>query len=340
MRNHVEWVKQGVTAAPGTGDILLGTAQTGFIALADSWDMIDGMLVEYTATDGSNRERGLARYDATNNKLVRLWIKAKLDGGVYGQQDSVGLTLTSNAVISCESVANDNEYPNFGLSGLSAWVPRTGTTVDSIGMTPNVSGTASAVTYTAGQGSFRKIRYTSATGAGAITYWQAPVADLNIKTSDSGGFVCEFLFNVADTSTNVKQFHGIKTSAANPASAADPSLITGLFGIGSHEDATNMMFYDNHFALGTPVDMGSDFPSGDVGSGYKVIVESGKDLANSLSITVKNISNNKTFHYSVIDNANMPLNWARTSWRSNLSSGGTTAALIVDYGAFVKKGNP
>lgn len=107
---RLDLIKQAVASAPGTGDISLGSGQTGFIGIQDHPDTTDGMTVEYIAIDGNNKEFGIGTYSATGDVLTRTWIQGKIESGVYSKNPGTGVNLTANAVIQCGPVATNMNF--------------------------------------------------------------------------------------------------------------------------------------------------------------------------------------------------------------------------------------
>jgi hypothetical protein len=102
---YIDWIKQKVSGSPGTGNITLGSAVTGYIALADDSRVTEGSLVHYTIEDGANRERGVGTYSAIGPTLTRTKVLAKIESNIHTESPGTPLTLTSGAVVSCSAVS-------------------------------------------------------------------------------------------------------------------------------------------------------------------------------------------------------------------------------------------
>lgn len=107
---RLDLIKQAVASAPGTGNVSLGAAKTGYIGIQDHPDTTDGMAVEYIAIDGNNKEFGIGTYSATGDVLTRTWIQGKIESGVYSKNPATGVNLTANAVIQCGPVATNLNF--------------------------------------------------------------------------------------------------------------------------------------------------------------------------------------------------------------------------------------
>ena len=91
------WVKQAVASAPGTGNITLGGAFSGFVGLGDV--MRDGELFNYTVIDGDNRETGVATFQVTGGVVERTWPRQTLLSGALDMSNPAPISLTANAVV-------------------------------------------------------------------------------------------------------------------------------------------------------------------------------------------------------------------------------------------------
>lgn len=124
---YFDWVRQTVASAPGTGDATLSVAEASYIRLSDIAAVVNGTEVHYTFIDGTNREKGIGMW-TTGNVFTRDKIFATNNGGVFTEYPSVGLTLTTNAVLTISSIAAMDDRPGIvalAKGQLSSWVSQT-----------------------------------------------------------------------------------------------------------------------------------------------------------------------------------------------------------------------
>lgn len=92
------WVSVS-TSTTGTGTITLGSSLTGYTAFSDHFS--DGDEVYYVIKDGNNREEGVGTYTAAGTTLSRGPLET-LVAGTYDNTTPTAITLSGNAVVSCD----------------------------------------------------------------------------------------------------------------------------------------------------------------------------------------------------------------------------------------------
>lgn len=92
-------VQMTVSGTPGTGQITLGSAATGYQSFAAA-GINDGDTVRYLITDGANWEIGLGTYVASGTKLSRTQVIESTSGGS-------AITANSASVVEATAAAQD-----------------------------------------------------------------------------------------------------------------------------------------------------------------------------------------------------------------------------------------
>lgn len=303
MARQLEWVKQNVSSAPGTSStIALGTAVSGFITIGDSPVIVDQSLVLYTATDGPNVERGIARYNSAGPSLTNRTPHASLIAGVYSEDSTVTtVNLGASTVISCESVAS-KWHEDFSEVLPVMWNPRANsTTADSFGMLPTITGTLAARTIdnagTGGITSFRRVGLETTASSGDIAYWQdLETISRMTDTSGYGGFKKTYIFGRGDSAVapNVRQFVGLRNVSTAPTNV-NPSTLTNCVGVAAIDGSDNLHIVYGGTSAQTPIDLGGIFDCKTDESAYRVTLESRRRSADfNVFVTVDRIVNNGT----------------------------------------------
>jgi len=101
------------TATTGTGTITLGGALDGYIAFNDHFR--DGDVVMYVIRDGNEFEIGQGVFTASGTTLSRDAIHATLDAGVYDITSPTAISLSGNAVVTCDFTHRSIDYNYPGL---------------------------------------------------------------------------------------------------------------------------------------------------------------------------------------------------------------------------------
>ena len=149
--------RMSVTGAPGTGDISLGVATTGYQTFFQA-GVSDGDDFPYSITDGTAWEYGIATYTFSGNKISRAVSKTSA-------QNATPLSLSSNAIVSA-CIRAEDVAGNTTLAGLS-----------DVNITPN-SGIDGQVVYWNNTDGRFETKVVSGGGGGATTL-QA-LTDVNI----------------------------------------------------------------------------------------------------------------------------------------------------------------
>ena len=100
------WVRH-TTATTGAGTITLGSAVSGFTAIADHPTLLpDGCQVRYQVQDGNNRAAYIGLYTASGTTLSIVRVVETLVAGVYDNTAPVALTLSGSAIVTIGTSAN------------------------------------------------------------------------------------------------------------------------------------------------------------------------------------------------------------------------------------------
>lgn len=102
--------KMSVSGTPGTGNITLGSASTGFMDLATA-GISNGDTFPYVIEDSSNWEIGIATYSSTGPTVTRTTVVASSAGG------TTPISATSAAVIFLAPLAWDLSNTGYGTGG-------------------------------------------------------------------------------------------------------------------------------------------------------------------------------------------------------------------------------
>lgn len=106
MPGLINFVKEVVSVAPGTGVITLGgAAPGGHMQFQQHPDVINGSKWLCVAEDGNNNELGIYTWN-TGNTLTRTTILETLNAGVYDNSSPVAITLSSATTVSIVGAAD------------------------------------------------------------------------------------------------------------------------------------------------------------------------------------------------------------------------------------------
>lgn len=104
------WIKESVSGTPGTGNITLAGAVTGFCTFDSQFPNATLRYFRYVVEDGNNRETGIGHLTSATT-LVRDNVHATLSSGTYTRYTGAGtpLSLTSAAVVYCDVTAEHGQ---------------------------------------------------------------------------------------------------------------------------------------------------------------------------------------------------------------------------------------
>ena len=110
-----------------------------------------------------------------------------------------------------------------------------------------------------------RVNYVSSAVAGFLSYfYQAASASISLGTATTpayGGFYYVTRFGISDTVAAPRTFVGLTTSITAPTNV-EPSTLTNCIGVGQGAANTNLFIYYGGSAAQTPIDLGSNFPTG------------------------------------------------------------------------------
>jgi hypothetical protein len=297
--SQLEWVKQHVLSAPGTGDtILLGTPVPGYIGFNTTGSGItENTPVRYTATDGEKIERGWAIYYFSTQSLTRVYVDAAFSNGVLAiGKNADNLDLTANAIITCEAVA-DNFQPQFEYVNPVFWTPRdNSTTADTFGISPTLVGTQTARTVDLTSPSIvynRRLGLDTTASAGNVASWRTTnnPARINDIFDLKHGFKKTFIVgaDIASYDAAIRGFVGLIASTAAP-SNVNPSTLTNCIGFGLIDGSDNWHIVYGGSSAQTPINLGSTFNGKSESSGYLFTFESKQSvLRHTLMLTIEKL---------------------------------------------------
>lgn len=223
--------------------------------------------------------------------------------------------------------------PNIGGRGIGFAMTRhtSSTTIDSMGFSPTVLGTASGATFSSATkvGTLKRIRYTSTAAANSSAGW-ATAASASYVTRGSapgcGGYYVNLLFNIATRGTNARFFAGVCPTAT--ASIVDAALVTlvNCFGLASDSDTNLQWITNDNVGNITKTDLGSNFAMAD-GLLIEVEIYCAPNDTN-MYYTVRNLNTGNTASGTL--SANLPQNTIALCPQIALSTGSDTAAVAID----------
>lgn len=135
------------SSTSGTGDYTLGGASTGFATFASAFQ--DGVYTTYSATDGTNWEVGIGKYNAGANSLTRIKVLNSSAGGGAVSWSSAVKTICCTPIVDGAQIPFSGAMPALSAPFISGSSPTTSSDF-SQGFTPGtfwkqVSGVATCL---------------------------------------------------------------------------------------------------------------------------------------------------------------------------------------------------
>jgi len=155
--------------------------------------------------------------------------------------------------------------PAFANKRIGNWFPINSATPSIVGLN-TFTGTLSSVTPTTTSMFTRANRSTvsSTATAGTLGNYYAATASYTLGSATTpayGGFYFVIRFGIADTVASPRSFFGLSSTVAAPTNV-EPSTLTNSIGVGQGAANTNLFVYYGGSAAQTPIDLGSNFPTG------------------------------------------------------------------------------
>lgn len=178
-----------------------------------------------------------------------------------------------------------------GQPGL--FIPMSGATASSLGMSPATGGPATAANFDAAlpRGRVRRIEYLVTTAAiNAVAHWRNNIADLRLggNIAGEGGFKISTFFGPSTGMSNANRrgFCGFK-SLDSP-SDVDPFGLTNVAGIAYGAANANLQFIHNDGSgVATKIDLGASFPKPSVDRGSTYYLELSSPPGPTLSVSYR-----------------------------------------------------
>ena len=143
-----------------------------------------------------------------------------------------------------------------------------------LGFSPTNTGTNSGPVPSAANplAAMPRFRTTSATTAGSSVYSRNNTTVL-LSSGAIGGFYFAFNFGISDAApvAGARLFVGLRSDSAAPANV-EPSTLTNHIGVGHGAADTNLKLYLGGASAMQVIDLGADFPIGNTGNAYRLIV--------------------------------------------------------------------
>ena len=183
-----------------------------------------------------------------------------------------------------------------------------------------------------------KVSYVSAGTAGSLagSYYNglnAISTTLGVTgTPNYGGFLLVYNFGIGDTVASPRTFNGL-TSSLTAATNVEPSTLTNCIGVGQGAANTNLFVYYGGSAAQTPIDLGSNFPTGTSGTDfYQVVLFAPPSSNNTVyyQVTRLNTGNVATGTLTGTAGTVLPANTTNLYYR-NWRSNNATASAVTNY---------
>lgn len=107
----------------------------------------------------------------------------------------------------------------------------------------------------------RRLGIVSAAGAGSLSSFRVPAAQITTGTGSLGGFFKVIRFGISDAAAvaGARMFVGISATTGAPTNV-EPSTLLNCIGIGHGAADTNLKLFYGGSVAQTPIDLGADFP--------------------------------------------------------------------------------
>lgn len=158
--------------------------------------------------------------------------------------------------------------PRLGRGTSSIWQPSGNSTVvpGVVGMIAHIANgtvTARNVATTSKTTRQRRLGYVSAAGAGSLAGQHQTSAQIGLGDgAGNGGFLylCRFVPSDAAPVAGAMMLVGLRSAVGVP-SAAEPSTLTNVVGVGARSTDTNLQLFCGGSAAQAPVDLAANFPA-------------------------------------------------------------------------------
>jgi hypothetical protein len=153
-------------------------------------------------------------------------------------------------------------------------------------------------------------------------------------TPNYGGFLLVYNFGIGDTVASPRTFNGL-TSSTGTATNVEPSTLTNCIGVGQGAANTNLFIYYGGSAAQTPIDLGSNFPTGTSGTDfYQVVLFAPPSSNNTVyyQVTRLNTGNVATGTLTGTAGTVLPANTTNLYYRNWRTNNATASAVTIYQG--------
>jgi hypothetical protein len=153
-------------------------------------------------------------------------------------------------------------------------------------------------------------------------------------TPNYGGFLLVYNFGIGDTVASPRTFNGL-TSSNSTATNVEPSTLTNCIGVGQGAANTNLFVYYGGSAAQTPIDLGSNFPTGTSATDwYQVVLYAPPTSNNTVyyQVTRQNTGNVASGTLTGTAGTVLPANTTNLYYRNWRSNNATASAVTIYQG--------
>lgn len=163
---------------------------------------------------------------------------------------------------------NTTLQPNLGGNKVALWMPPgNATTVPGVFGMSALTATGTATTRNVATTNLltrmTRLGYVSSATAGSLSGAREPNAKYTTGAgSGLGGFFARYRFGISDAAavSGARMFVGLAASTAAPTNVEINTLVNAI-GVGALSSSSNLQIYGAGASVGTPVDLGANFPA-------------------------------------------------------------------------------